>query len=308
MDASPLPSNELARALRKEGIYLQTGAFTTHIRSTIPDVAEGLALLYSDYPILTDVAFADFHVNITRPANIRRWLRPQAVFLCDGVAAFKPLPLDQAFPMLEWGLNWCVTGHAHQYLMIHAAVMEKGGRAAILPAPPGSGKSTLCAGLVSRGWRLLSDEITLVRLSDGAIVPNPRPISLKNASIDVIRGFAPESIFSRHVVDTVKGTVAHVKPPQDSVIRAHEPAQPAWIVFPKYQHGASPLLSQLPRSRALLRMADNAFNYNVLGRSGFEALAALINRATSFDFFYSNLEDAVRIFAELENMDATHAP
>jgi predicted ATPase len=30
----------------------------------------------------------------------------------------------------------------------------------ILPAPPGSGKSTLCAALVTRGWRLLSDELT----------------------------------------------------------------------------------------------------------------------------------------------------
>ena len=35
-------------------------------------------------------------------------------------------------------------------------------RAVILPAPPGSGKSTLCAALVNRGWRLLSDELTLV--------------------------------------------------------------------------------------------------------------------------------------------------
>ena len=56
--------------------------------------------------------------------------------------------------------------HAHQYLIIHAAVVEKNGLAAILPAPPGSGKGTLTAGSVLSGWRLLSDELTLIdRLS-----------------------------------------------------------------------------------------------------------------------------------------------
>ena len=64
--------------------------------------------------------------------------------------------------MLEWGLNWCVAGHAHQYLMLHAAALERNGRAVILPGDPGAGKSTLTAALMLSGWRLLSDEITLV--------------------------------------------------------------------------------------------------------------------------------------------------
>ena len=127
--------------------------------------------------------------------------------------------------MFEWVLNWCVSSHAHRYLCIHAAVIEKDGHAAILPAPPGSGKSTLCAALVSKGWRLLSDELTLVRLDSGELVPLPRPISLKNASIDIIRRYAPGSVFSPVVDDTVKGSIAHLKAPAASIARAGERAR-----------------------------------------------------------------------------------
>ena len=50
-----------------------------------------------------------------------------AVSSSTGILPFAPLPLDQAFPMLEWGLNWCVSAHCHQYLIFHAAVVEKSG-------------------------------------------------------------------------------------------------------------------------------------------------------------------------------------
>jgi HprK-related kinase A len=244
--------------------------------------------------------FADFHVSLSRPRNLRRWFKPQVLFLSDGSSTFKPLPLDQAFPMLEWGLNWCVSSHAHRYLMIHAAVVEKDGYAAILPAPPGSGKSTLCAALVNRGWRLLSDELTLVRIDDGNIVPVPRPISLKNESIDIIKSYAPGVAFSRKVADTMKGTVAHMKPPADSVIRGSEIVPPAWVIFPKYERGAVARLEAVPRSRGFMRVADNAFNYSVLGLRGFESLAGLIEMSQCYDFTYSNLDDAIEKFDALK--------
>src|SRR3546814_17273791 len=75
--------------------------------------------------------------------------------------------LGQALPMLEWGLNWCIGAHGHQFLIIHAAVIERNGLAAILPGAPGSGKSTLTACLVHNGWRLLSDAMALVSLQGG---------------------------------------------------------------------------------------------------------------------------------------------
>jgi HprK-related kinase A len=296
---SALSRAELGERLAGAGIRLQTGAFVTCIRSSIPSVADGIALLYADYPVRAAGDFADFHVSLNRPAGPRRWIRPQVHFDFDGLAPFLPLPLEQAYPLLEWGMNFCVASRAHRYLIIHAAVIEKDGFAAIMPAPPGSGKSTLCAALVSKGWRLLSDELAMLRLDSGELVPLPRPISLKNASIEVMRRYAPELAFSRAVDDTVKGTVAHMKVPADSVLRAAERTRAAWIIFPKYQAGAAAALEPVAPARAFMSVAGNAFNYSLLGAEGFEALAALIDSSRSFNFTYSVLDDAVDIFSQL---------
>jgi HprK-related kinase A len=137
-------------------------------------------------------------------------------------------------------------------------------------------------------------------VSDGKLIPLPRPVSLKNQSIDIIQNYEPGAIFSRKVSDTIKGTVAHMKAPTDSINRAAETAQAAWVIFPKYQAGASVLLETLPRSRAFIRIADNAFNYSLLGVRGFEAMASVIDSALCYDFTYSNLDDAIETFAALK--------
>ncbi|MEV4783176.1 HprK-related kinase A [Burkholderia sp. LMU1-1-1.1] len=299
LTVAQLPPGQLAARLAGAGLYLQTGAFVTRLQSTIPSVVHGVGLMYADYPLGLDDDYADFHLSMVRPLNWRRWLRPQVQLLADGLAPFKPLPLAQAYPMFEWGLNWCISSRAHSYLILHAAVVEKHGRAAILPAPPGSGKSTLCAALVHHGWRLLSDELTMVRLDDGLIVPMPRPISLKNGSIELMRAVLPNARFSPSVHDTNKGTVAHLRAPADSVERLAEPARPAWIVFPRYEAGAAAELLPVAKARAHLRTAENAFNYSVLCARGFDAMADVVEQSDCYDFRYSSLADGIATFERL---------
>jgi HprK-related kinase A len=299
MDVSAFSGGELAARLRRGGIPLRIGPFVARLRSAIPSVAEGVGLLYRDYAVADDHGFVDFHVELAPPKNLRRWFRSQVLFLFDGRTPFKPLPSAQAFPFFEWGLNWCVANYAHQYLVIHAAVVAKDGEAVILPGAPGSGKSTLCAGLVARGWRLLSDELTLLCTRTGAIAPLPRPVSLKNESIDVLCDFAPGATIGPTIVDTRKGTVAHVRPPRASVQCAAEHARPRWIIFPKYQMDGDAELVAQPRGGSFLRVAEHAFNYSVLGVTGFRTLADMINGCDCYDFRYSDLAQAVAVFEDL---------
>lgn len=288
----------LASRLAGEGLRLRTGPFSVCVQSSIARVAEGLAQLYGEFE-LTESPFSDFHVALRRPATLRRWFGAQVDFFFDGLKPFKPLPLDQAYPMLEWGLNWCVSSHAHHFLIIHAAVVEKHGLAAILPAPPGSGKSTLCAALVLSGWRLLSDELTLIEPETGLIYPLARPVSLKNQSIPLIRESFAGAFINRASHDTAKGTVAHLRPPRESVLRQHEPARPGWVIFPKWQAGADTRLTPRSRAQTFIYLAQNAFNYSHLGARGFEAATRLIRPCECFDFTYHALPEALRVFDAL---------
>lgn len=292
--------NDLRRQLAGKGLWLRTGPFSLRVQTRIPSVVEGLAQLYGQFEVRSPhEAFADFHVSINPPRGLRRWVRRQACFAFDEVPPFKPLPYDQAFPMLEWGLNWCVSTQAHQYLIIHAGAVEKHGRAAILPAPPGSGKSTLTAALMLSGWRLLSDELTLIDRKTGLIHALPRPVSLKNESIGIIRAFSDEAFVNRPSHDTLKGTVAHLRPLRASVLRQHEPARPGWVIFPRWQAGAETALEPRSRAQTFMYLAENAFNYSHLGSDGFRTGCRLIDQVGCHDFTYSRLDEAVAVFNRL---------
>jgi len=302
-DLSPA---EFAARLGGPGLVLRTGPFSSCIRTDISLLRDGIAQMYADHPVDPAGGFADFHLDLHRSRGWRRWVgsRAQVHFEHDGRAPFRPLPLGQAYPMFEWLLNWSITNRALGYLIIHAAVLEKHGRAVILPAPPGSGKSTLCAGLLGDGWRLLSDEMTLVRLEDGLVAPVPRPVSLKNASIGVIRAAFPDGVLGPPVEGTVKGTIAYLKAPTASVARAGEPARPGHIVFPRFEAGAATVLEGLPKARAFMQVADNGFNYQALGARGFAALGALVEQCGCHVFRYSALPEALAVFDRLARGDA----
>lgn len=291
-----LSLSELRAHLRAGRIAIQTGPVSWRLRCALPDVASALHGLYRDHPCHLDPEFADFHVALRTPRNLRRWLRPQVQFWIDDQAPFEPLPRDQAPAMLEWGLNWSLAASAHQWLTLHAASLERDGKVVILPAPPGSGKSTLCAALALRGWRLLSDELTLIEPESLDALALARPVNLKNASIDLIRQFEPTARWAPEAYDTQKGRVCHLAPPPEAVARMHEPGRPRWIVFPRYVAGAAPLLSPRSKVATFTHFAENAFNYSILGELGFDTVARLVDRSDCYDFRYSRLEDALEVF------------
>ncbi|PPD05247.1 MAG: HprK-related kinase A [Methylobacter sp.] len=285
-----------------ENIVLQVGPFTVKLESALSAVGNSVRKLYpNDFVVAGESAvFADFHIKIAQPSLIRSWYKPQVQFYADGKAPFKPLPLSQAYPFFEWGLNWCIATHVFNYLLIHAAVLEKQGCALILSGMPGAGKSTLCAALANRGWRLLSDEMAVVDLQSNAVIPIVRPISLKNQAIAILKDFAPKAVFGDSFYDTAKGTVAHMKPSDDSIGKASQTADAKWIVFPRYQADAQTRLLPLPKGQVVLKLAENSFNYSILGGQGFMAMCDLVERSQCYEFEYSNLDEAIALFAGLQ--------
>ena len=288
-------------------IRISVGRFHVRVSSPLPSFWDTFQHFYSRYPVLPDTEFCDFSIRIARPGTIRKIFRQQAIFELDGRAPFLPLPVEQAFPFFEWGLNWCMSEHMHRYLLIHAAVVEKQGRAVVLPAPPGSGKSTLCAALVSRGWRLLSDELAIIEPEQGMLVPFPRPISLKNNSIELMKNYAPDHLFGPVFRDTKKGDVGHMGAPPNSVARALEIATPSLIIFPRFKAGAELTLESLTRARALLSLSENSFNSDRLGEDAFRTLTRFVAKCDPYRFEYSRLDEAVSVFDKLVSDTNKHS-
>jgi HprK-related kinase A len=201
--------------------------------------------------------------------------------------------------MFEWAINWSVFTRPNQYLMLHAGVVERGGKALILSGRPGAGKSTLTAALVLGGWRLLSDEVAVIPPGTRNLLPLPRPVSLKEGSIDLVRRRSPDAVIGPLTYGTKKGTVAHLKPPVDSVERAREPAIAAWLVFPWFGAGYETTLQPISRATALLRAGHEAFNYSMLGAAGFETLADLVDGMTCYDLPFSDLDAALEALEAL---------
>lgn len=284
---------QIARALAGQGLWLDLGAVALRARCDIPALGPQLQAAYRFHPFVQQAPWADLHIDLARPRGIRRWLRRQVVFRCDGDQPFEPFPADSPLPLLEWGGNWLIARRMHDMLLLHAGVVEKDGRALLLPALPGSGKSTLTAALSLRGWRLLSDEF-------GAFDPAARvfravlkPIALKNASIALIRRFSPAACFGPEFPKTRKGTVAHLAASRESVERRHQFASPGVVVLPQWRAGSSTCLEPVAPPAVFSALAFNAFNYKVLGATGFDAVVFLARTCPAWQLIYSDLDEAI---------------
>lgn len=277
----------------QSGLGLRIGPFDARIAATPPVLVEPLHELYRDYRLLDDERVFSFHARLDRCRSVPVLRRPLVRFSVDGRAPHEDMPAEQALPVLEWGLNLVIALRSHCYLMLHSAVVAMNDKAMLLPAAPGHGKTTLCAGLSIRGWRLLSDEFGLLRPRTTRAIPVPRPMALKNESIGVIRQFDADAHIGPETPNTRKGTVAHLRPPHDSVALADRSADVSWIVFPRWVSGSDCILTELPKSEAFMLLASNAFNYELLGEAGFDTVTDLIANARCLEFVYSDLDVAV---------------
>jgi HprK-related kinase A len=304
-----IPRAAFIRRLREDGVHVDTGAFTTHLRIELPRLAGEFAEMYGQYPVDDPPQIDDVRLRIAPPSLLGRYLSPSATAWVDDEKLFDPVPVQRAYTLLESGLNWSVATSILAPMLIHAAVVARDNRAVIMPAPTGSGKSTLCAALSWRGWRLFSDEICVSSFGDGAILPNPRPVSLKNNAIGAIAAFEPRAEFSATYTGTAKGDVAYMRPPADAIWRFKESAIPSLVVAPQYHEGVPVSARRMATMEGLRWLIDNSVNYSSMLQSGFDILTAIADRCGVYVLTYSDLNEAVdAVDRLLEESPSTASP
>ena len=269
---------------------IDAGQFLYRLQSAPDQVMQPLYRMYGEYDGDPDRP-ADFRIALAFDSLLRRLIRPQITFYSDQHSPFKPVPASQAFPILEWGMNWCVAAFDHSRLILHAAVLEKGGRAIIFPAQPGSGKSTLTAYMALSGWNLYSDEMALIDFDTNLVSPLFRPVCLKNESIGLVQQWFPEAVMTDIAPDTLKGDVAHLRTMDRSQWETLEQAEVVGIVFPKYKPAADLMVYALTPMQAFSQVCQNAFNYSVSGARGFKTVAKLVENTRQLEIYYCDVAE-----------------
>lgn len=286
-------ADELLSLLRGPGLLIDLGAVRVAVHADVPELAAQIGAVYRHFAPTAADAFADVRIHMRRRRRAWRPLHPQVRLWCDGEEPFEPFPASAALPMLEWGANWLIGHRCNHLLLFHAGCLERDGLGLLLPATPGSGKSTLTAALSHRGWRLLSDEFGALDPEQRLLLPLLKPVALKNESIAVIARHIPDALVGPHFPGTRKGTVAHVAPQAAAVSRRHEPSRPAAVVLPQWLAGSETTLEPISPEDVFSALAFNAFNYQVLGETGFDAALALARQCPGWRLRYGDIDDAI---------------
>jgi hypothetical protein len=168
-----------------------------------------------------------------------------------------------------------VAGTAPRYVVVHAGVVEVGGRAIVLPGRSHSGKTTLVAALVAAGATYYSDDCAVIDRR-GLVHPYPQPLGMRSATrivqvqtpIDVLGGRAGTTPVPIALVAamTFRGEIS----------LSVEPMRPAETALSLFEHTFGPRRDPATTMRALGAAARLARGLRGSRGDAADAAAALL--------------------------------
>ncbi|HUO48117.1 MAG TPA: hypothetical protein VMU09_04710 [Acidimicrobiales bacterium] len=248
----------------------------------------------SDAPSCSEALAALGPLRVDRPGEVPTYAFRSASgdavrVLRDGVVLEELDGTRQAVDWLLWHVNQAVAAAGDAFVLLHAAAVEIGGGAVLLPGASGAGKSTLCAALVLTGAGYLTDELTALAPDDVAVVPYPKSLALDGWSIAALAALGMEQ------PTTTAGASAHVPPEAIRPAATARPCPPSMIVFPHFEAGAGSDLVELSAADALVEVLSHSVNLAVHGGRALTLLAGVVERVPCWRLTYSDLGGATEL-------------
>jgi hypothetical protein len=184
------------------------------------------------------------------------------------------------------------------FLVFHAGVVGRGGRCLMLPAAPGSGKSSLAAALARQGFSFFSDEVALCAEDRFALRPVPLGICVKSSGWALLMPLYPELAEAR-THDRVDGKIVrYLPPPPGPKDDTYHPV--GAIVFPRYAPDLETALVPLAKAEALRRLlAECLAVRKTLDEANVGRLVEWIKAVPCYELPNSSLAEATKRLRDL---------
>jgi hypothetical protein len=177
-----------------------------------------------------------------------------------GVPVERCAALDEVAPMARRALAFLAMRDSQDLCAVHSGALQRDGRCLLLPGRAGSGKSTLCAGLVGAGFDLLGDDTIVLSRGDLAVRPLPLGICVKAGAWPILASRYPK-LLELPVHRRLDGQLTRYLTPAEGVACADVAARAhvAWLVFPAYRPDGPTSLIPLEKPAALQALLDEFF-------------------------------------------------
>jgi hypothetical protein len=186
------------------------------------------------------------------------------------------------------------------FLELHAGVVSDGTDCIVLPGAPGSGKTTLTAGLVFSGFEYFSDEVGLLDEESLRLRPVPLGLGVKPGAVDTLAELFPEvrqlEIHSREDGQQVR----YLSLPAARSAPAGVTREAKWLIFPRYGRNLGTALKPLGRPEALRRLMHECMVLpKLLDETRVERLVRWMRQLRCYELPMNSLDRAVELVKEL---------
>ena len=245
--------------LHRDAVLLAVLGQRIRIECCDPELRALLVAMYESMAVPDDGRPADLCYRIDSSGT------PAVISISrPGLGTFNAHAPDEMVFLLEADVTVVLQRQRPDLLFMHAAAIEMQGKAFLLAAASGGGKSTTAWALLHHGFGYLSDELSPVDLDSLCVYPYPRALSLKHAPPsayplpdDAIR--LPHTI---HVgASSLRGAVLNEPRPIGAV-----------FVLQRERSGGFPTLRTLEAAEAAAYLYVNALNALAHSNRGLEAV------------------------------------
>ncbi|SJM90414.1 PqqD family peptide modification chaperone [Crenothrix polyspora] len=217
----------------------------------------------------------------------------QGYWLCkDDKILWQGTVIDTVINGLFYELLQVGVSEIDWLVALHAGAVSKDGTVIALSGIGGTGKSTLTAALLSRGFSYWGDDIILIEQDSLCAVPLPTPMTIKEGSWALLDGYYP-NLRGLPTYQRLGRPTRYLPPPQ-SVSSSKIPL--AYLVFPRVSATEPAQLRPISQLEALQRLlAANSSLPQTLTPSTVNQLTRWLRTVPAFELVYHQLETGMDI-------------